>query len=85
MNMCQVTLEVPDETVLALRIAPERAGEELRLAAAMKLYELGRLSAGAASALAGLPKPAFLARLSSYGISSFELSQEEITAETGLA
>jgi Uncharacterised protein family (UPF0175) len=28
--------------------------EEIRLAAAMKLYELGRLSSGAAAALAGV-------------------------------
>jgi predicted HTH domain antitoxin len=83
--MSQVTLEVPDETMLALRVPQERAGEELQLAAAMKLFEMGRLSAGGAAALAGLPKPAFLSRLEEYGIVSFDLSKEELLSERPLA
>jgi predicted HTH domain antitoxin len=85
MSMCHIVLEVPDETVVALRVPQEKAAEELRVAAAMKLYELGRLSAGAAAGLAGMAKPVFLSRLESYGISAFDMSKEELTAETPLA
>ena len=44
----------------------------------MKLYEMGQLSSGAATQLAGVPKPHFLSHLSDYGIASFDLSQEEL-------
>jgi predicted HTH domain antitoxin len=35
----------------------------------MKLYELGRISSGAAAALAGVARVEFLARLGEYGVS----------------
>lgn len=83
--MSQVTIEVPDEAMLALRVPRERAGQEMQLAAAMKLFELGRLSAGGAAALAGVSKPVFLSRLEEYGIAAFDLSEEELLSERPLA
>lgn len=53
--MCKITLSIPDEALAALKVSPEQLGAELRLAAAIKLYELGRLSSGAAAKLAGVP------------------------------
>ena len=82
--MSQVTLEVSDETILALRVSREKAAQELQLAAAMKLFEMGRLSAGGAAALAGVPKPVFLSRLEEYGIASFDFSEEELLSERPL-
>ncbi|NJN84373.1 MAG: UPF0175 family protein [Caldilineaceae bacterium] len=52
----QITIPVSDETILALKATPGHAGEELRLAAAIKLYEVGRLSSGAVAAVAGMPQ-----------------------------
>ena len=78
MYMSEITLRIPDATMLALKTDAERVGDELRLAAAMKLFELGRLSSGAAAHLAGLPKPVFLAKLADYGIDSFRLTEDEL-------
>ena len=64
---------------------PDEMASELRLAAAMKLYELGRLSAGAAATLAGIPKPLFLTKLADYGVDSFDLTDEAFGLETRLA
>jgi predicted HTH domain antitoxin len=76
-----VTVEVPTETLLALELSPEQMAAELRLAAAMKLYELGRLSSGAAAELAGIPRTLFLTKLADYGIDTFAQTDEELERE----
>ncbi len=81
----QIILEIPSESLLSLKLMPDEMASELRLAAAMKLYELGRLSAGAAATLAGIPKPLFLTKLADYGVDSFDLTDETFGLETRLA
>lgn len=76
--MSEITLTVPDESLLALKSDSASVGAELRLAAAMKLYELGRLSSGAAATLAGIPRTVFLTKLADYGIPTFRLTREEL-------
>lgn len=83
--MSRIALDIPDESILALKLAPEVIGEELQLAAAMKLYELGRLSSGAAARLAGVPRVVFLAELADYGVDTFRLTAEHLRWETRLA
>jgi hypothetical protein len=56
----QVTFSMPDEILLALKSTPDALAATIRFAAPVKLYEMGRLSAGAAAQLAGVPKPYFL-------------------------
>jgi predicted HTH domain antitoxin len=54
------------------------------MAAAMKLYELGQLSSGAAARLAGVPRVVFLSRLEDYGVDAFRLTEEQLARETRL-
>ena len=77
-------MNLPEKTSLALKVPDEALGGELLLAAAVKLYELGRLSSGAAAELAGMPKPLFLAKLADYGVCTFDLKKEELQREMKL-
>lgn len=79
--MTQITLSFPDETILALKLNPEKMADEIKLAASIKLYELGRLSSGAAAKLAGIPKPVFLSKLADYGVKTFHLSEDELRTD----
>jgi predicted HTH domain antitoxin len=79
--MTRVLLELPDEGVAALHCAPEQVGPEVSLAAAAKLYEMGRISSSAAACLAGLPRTVFLSRLAEFGVESFRLTEDELRAE----
>jgi predicted HTH domain antitoxin len=79
--MLQITLEIPDDTSLALKVAPDHLAQELQLAAAVKLYELRRLSSGAAARLAGIPRTVFLMRLADYGVDTFDLTEIELEQE----
>ena len=83
--MSQIVLDIPNESLLALGITPDGAGSRLLLAAAVKLYELGELSSGAAAALAGLPRVVFLARLADFGVNTFRLTDSELQSEIRLA
>jgi len=80
-----ITLDIPEETLLALKTSPDETADVLRMAAAIKLFELGQLSSGAAARLAGVPRVVFLARLADYGVDTFRLTTEELERETRLA
>jgi predicted HTH domain antitoxin len=83
--MSAITIEIPDDTLLALKVSEAGVEETLRMAAAMKLFELGRLSSGAAARLAGVPRVVFLSRLADYGVDTFRLTEEDLDKETRLA
>lgn len=79
--MSRVVLNIPDDSLAALNLHSDNAGETLRLAAAVKLFELGRLSSGAAARLAGIPRALFLTKLADFGVDTFTHSREELEGE----
>lgn len=83
--MSQIVFDVPGEVLLALKGSPNEIGDTLRMAAAVKLFELRQLSSGAAAQLAGVPRVVFLSRLADYGVDTFCLTEEELQREKRLA
>jgi predicted HTH domain antitoxin len=83
--MSQIVLDIPDDSLLSLKLSDRDAAAEIRLAAAMKLYELGKLSSGAAARLAGIPRVVFLGKLADYGVDAFRQSAGDLERETRLA
>lgn len=73
-----MTIDYGDEVLLALGLSPEQFNAEAKLLLAVKLYEMGRLSSGAAARLAGIPKPLFLTKLADCGVDTFQLTEEEL-------
>jgi predicted HTH domain antitoxin len=67
----QVTIELSDGVFSALRSTPEDFVQEMRLAAAVKWYELGMISQSKAAEVAGISRQAFLEALARFKVSSF--------------
>jgi predicted HTH domain antitoxin len=76
--MKTIQIELPDEILLALKETPEGMARTIRLAAAAKLYELGKLSSGRAAEFAGVSRVGFLQNLADYGVAVFDLTEEEL-------
>ena len=76
MRMLQI--ECPDEVLISLKETPDEFSHEICMAAAAKLYELGKLSSGRAAELAGIPRVSFLQALARYGVPIFDMTSEEL-------
>jgi predicted HTH domain antitoxin len=74
----KVTIELPDDAFSILRSSPEAFGKELRLAAAVKWYEIGRISQSKAAELAGISRREFLDALSHFEVSPLQVAPNEL-------
>lgn len=74
----QIVMDIPDEVLISLKENPEEFSKHFRMAGAVTLYRMGKLSSGCASQLAGIPRLLFLKSLADYGVPVFDLSEEEL-------
>ena len=79
--MIEVKVTFPDDFAKAVQLTPEELEAHIRLMAALKMFELGKLSSGKAAELAGLSRVAFLETCARYRISPFNYSIEKLAAE----
>ncbi|MCG3197792.1 MAG: hypothetical protein GHCLOJNM_02283 [bacterium] len=76
-----VALEMPEDAFSALRTNPENFAREMRLAAAVRCYELGMISQGKAAEIADLSRQEFMLACSRLGVSPFQTKPEELAEE----
>ncbi len=72
MTTRQIVIDVPEAVLLSEKTDEEAFAREIQMLAAIKLYELGRLSSGRAAELAGMPKVEFLLSLGRYKVFALE-------------
>jgi len=77
----QLIVNYPKELPDALQQSPEQFEREAKMAMAVKLYELKRISSGTAATLVGMERVEFLLDLHRYGVPVIDLSAEELQAD----
>jgi predicted HTH domain antitoxin len=80
-NIVQMTIDIPAEALGALRKDAQGFARELKLAAAVKWYELKLLSQERAAQVAGLSRAEFIDALGRFGVSPYQYGPEEILEE----
>jgi predicted HTH domain antitoxin len=78
MTTRRIVLEIPEKVLLAEKADEASFAQELRILAAVKLYEMGRLSSGRAAELAGMPRVEFLLTLGRYKVFPLQAELNEL-------
>jgi predicted HTH domain antitoxin len=81
MTMRHITLDVPEKVLLAEKTDEASFARELLVLAAVKLYELGRLSSGRAAELAGMSRVEFLLSLGRYKVFPFQAELNDLESQ----
>ena len=79
--MTNITIQLPETVFSALRKSPNEFVQEMRIAAAVKWYELGQISQGKASEIAGLTRAEFIQALSRYQVDFLQYTAQELAEE----
>ena len=81
MTIRRIAIDVPESVLLAEKTDERSFAREVRMLAAVKLYELGRLSSGRAAEFAGMPRVEFLLALERYRVFPLEAELAELERE----
>ncbi|HIE01447.1 MAG: UPF0175 family protein [Candidatus Parabeggiatoa sp.] len=76
--MQTIAIQLPEEPLISLKETPVTFAHEMKILAAVKLFELGRLSSARAAQLAGMSRVAFLMNIGRYQVSPFSLTAAEL-------
>ena len=80
----KLEIDLPESAFSSLREGPDRFVAELRLAACVKWYELGRLSQAKAAEIARLSRAEFIDALRDYGVPAIQVDPAGLGQEFAL-
>ncbi|MFZ2540292.1 MAG: UPF0175 family protein [Gallionella sp.] len=78
----QTLVEVPANLPDAAQCIPQQFMQEAKLAMAIKLYEMKRLSSGMATSLVGMSRMQLPGKLHRYGDPVIDLDESELAEDT---
>ena len=79
--MKTLTVTFPNDFELAVSTTSEELEAQVRLMAALKMFELGKLSSGKAAELAGMSRVEFFEMCGRYRVPIFNYSPEDLESE----
>ena len=82
MTTRRIAIDVPEKVLLAEKTDERAFAKELRMLAAVKLYELGRLS-GRAAELAGMARVEFILSLGRYRVFPLDAELDDLERQHG--
>lgn len=77
----QLIIDYPEMIPDILHETKEEFENEAKMALAVKLFEMKRISSGMAAMLVGMDRVSFLLNLSHYSVSAIDLSEEELRSD----
>lgn len=77
----ELKLTYPAGFEFAVHLTKAEMEQHIRLMAALKMFELGKISSGKAAELAGMSRVEFLETCGKYRVSIFNYSEEDLAAE----
>jgi predicted HTH domain antitoxin len=77
----RLVIEYPELLPDALQRTREEFEQEARMAMAVKLFEMKRLSSGMAAKLAGMDRVSFLLSLHRYHVPMIDLQEDELLSD----
>lgn len=77
----ELTVNFPDTLPDLLQETKEQFKFEAKMALAVKLFQMKRISSGMAASLVGIPRTTFLLSLHKYGVPMIDLDEEELISD----
>ena len=77
----ELKIKYPSGFEYAVHLSKEEMEQHIRLMAALKMFELGKVSSGKAAELAGMTRVEFIETCGRYHVSAFNYTPEELEKE----
>ncbi|KXB09289.1 hypothetical protein AKJ60_00535 [candidate division MSBL1 archaeon SCGC-AAA385M11] len=79
--MTTITMDLPETALSTFNASPDDFARQMRIAAAVKWYELGKVTQSKGAEIAGLSRAEFIDALSEAKVSVLQITPEQLREE----